>query len=371
MKHLILICNLENIDCGKLRTSSSGYELGFAKGMAPFVKKVSIVSPKAKEKFEEGNIVLYPCHSGDLMKNAAPVADFAKNLIEKDDNTVILFWGYNPVVINSFCRLKSASTKVVSMIYDTHSGELSGKKFYKKLLINLFYGFGKKQVNRLDGIFLFKEKAAEHLNLKIRRSVILPTVDIEKAKPFVHSEKEGMTFLYGGTLCDYNGINELLAAFSEVDFEGNKLKIFGAGPLKNAVETAAEKDPRITYGGLVPNGELMKETEEADVLLNLRKVPSIVNDFAFPSKITEYMMTGKVVVSTDVSGSEDFKKAVYLLKNLEKEEIVSVIKHICCHREEFSEKAENALLYLKKHHDSKMIFEKAHKFMFEELFKNI
>ena len=166
MTHLILLCNLENIECESLCTSSSRYELEFALSLSKKVDRVSIVSTKAAEQCARKNMTLYPCSSGDFLRHVTPVVDFTSELIEDKDQTVVMFWGYNPRMIYAFSRLKSSGVKIVSMIYDTHVGQLSGKPFVKKALIDLFYRLGMWQIHRLDGVFLFKEKAKRHLRLK-------------------------------------------------------------------------------------------------------------------------------------------------------------------------------------------------------------
>ncbi len=368
MKHLIMICNLESMHPEELRTSSSRYELGFAKELSKRIERVSIVSPKINGDSKHNNVFLYACSSKTSLYEVSPIINTVKRIINTADDTVILFWGYNPILIKELCKLKSAHTKLVTMVYDTHFGELAGKNFGKRLLIKFFYKLGICQINRLDGVFLFKRKAQEHLRIKTKWCVILPSVDVGAIVDFSASQKEGLTFLYSGTLCEYNGINELLGAFALVDDKQSVLKIFGDGPLSSKVEAAAQTEKRIIYGGRISNKDLSEEIKKADVLLNLRQVPSIVNDFAYPSKLMEYMLAGKVVMSTKVSEAEEFDQAVYLLADLEKSTIVNSINYVCSHREEFESKVQNAVHYLDTYHSNDIVMSRAHDFMFEELF---
>lgn len=368
MKHLIMICNLESMCEGDLSTSSSRYELKFAQELSKRVQRVSVVSPKAEGNCCKGNISLYGCASGNLMYDIKPVIEVAKKLIIKNEETVIFFWGYNPILIHLLCGLKSPHTKVASMVYDTHLGELSGKGFLKKNLIKFFYMLGIVQINRLNAVLLFKSKAIEHLRIRTKACVILPGVDINSIEKFVDVQDKKLTFLYSGTLCEYNGIKELLAAFISIENKNISLKIYGDGPLTQEVQEATTRDSRILYGGRISNRELKEEIERADVLLNLRQVPSIVNDIAFPSKVTEYMSAGKVVMSTRVSEYKEFDEAVYLLRDLKESTIASCIEYISAHGEEFQDKVRKSKQYLEMYHDNNIIFSKLYKFLFEELF---
>ena len=368
MRHLIIVCNLEDLDHKELRTSSSKYELSFAQELSLHVDKVSILSNKLKENTNYDNIYTHVCDSGDLTYKVKPFARKIKQILDENDDSVILFWGYNPVVIRELSKLRSNRTKVVSMVYDTHIGTLSNKSALKRILIKGFYNFGMKQINKLDGVLLFKQSAIKYLNLNIKSCVILPFLKIDSCLPYTKTSNNNLTFLYSGTLCEYNGIEELLNAFTEMHMQDIYLKIYGDGPLEAKVKTIAEEHSNIYYGGRISNEQLSKEVINADVLINCRKVPSIVNDFAFPSKIVEYMSYGKVVVSTNVSENPEFQEAVYLLENIEKTEITRTLEYIANHTDQYENKVEKSKYYLADFHDNKTISVKVFNFLFNELF---
>ena len=367
MRHLIIICNLESTNYDDLCTSSSKYELRFAYEMAKKVDVVSVVSPRLFSDSIIGNIRFYSCKHSNLVYKIKEVMRKVKKLTNPSNNTVVMTWGYNPILINAICKLKASNIKAVTMVYDTHLGELSNKTILKKSLIKWFYDLGIMQLNRVSGVILFKEKAKEHLRLKVKSCVVLPSINLTDVEPFKETNNDNLVFLYSGTLCEYNGLEELISAFKRKSYSCI-LEIYGDGPLKESIEYEAINNDNIVYGGRISNKELSEKIRKADVLINLRKETSIVNDFAYPSKVVEYMAYSKIIMSTNISEHEEFKEAVYLLKDLNPETIDNMIWQICNSMpEEFKYKVDKAEQYLRCYHDNKCVFKTIYNFMFNEI----
>lgn len=368
MKHLIIICNLESLRYEQLKTSSSRYELSLALDLSKKIERVSIVSPKAECESDFDNIALYRCKNSDLQYRITNIKKHVKKLIKSEDKTVILFWGYNPLLIGALSCLKNENVRITSMVYDTHLAELSSKTQFSKFKIKMFYGIGMRMASCLDGLLLFKRNAERYFNPKLRKCFILPTVDTLHNGVAPSSCSDRITFLYAGTLCDYNGIRQLLSAFSKTTRIDMRLRIFGDGPLTCEVLEASQKDGRIYYGGRVFNAALKEEIARADYLLNLRDLSSVANDFGFPSKILEYFEAKKPVISTMVSDEADFEKAVFLVESVNETDVFKMLMHVAENREEAIEKVNNAIQYANTHHNKGVISAKIIDFFFNQLF---
>lgn len=115
---------------------------------------------------------------------------------------------------------------------------------------------------------------------------------------------------FAGTLIDYNGIEPLMDAVVSLDAARYELHIFGYGPLQGKVEEYAKQHKNIHFHGQVPNTRLLSVLSTMDILVNPRVVNVDISDYTFPSKIVEYLATGKPVISTRFSAMpreyEDF-----------------------------------------------------------------
>lgn len=125
--------------------------------------------------------------------------------------------------------------------------------------------------------------------------------------------------LFSGTYNDVGGVNILLQAFSEIDNSDLELHFTGYGELKNTIKIMQENDTRIIDHGFVTRQELLEIYREVSILVNPRDMRITQNKNNFPSKILEYLATGRLIISTMFSGWEDFTSAqiIFCESNLE------------------------------------------------------
>ena len=115
-----------------------------------------------------------------------------------------------------------------------------------------------------------------------------------------------LRFMYAGTMEMVTGVDRLLAAFSTVNADC-ELVITGKGSLSNLVQQKAKQDPRILFRGYVSDEEYMNLLNSSDVLINPRNMDMIENQNNFPSKVLEYLASGRRTISTKFPGWERFK----------------------------------------------------------------
>jgi glycosyltransferase involved in cell wall biosynthesis len=127
-----------------------------------------------------------------------------------------------------------------------------------------------------------------------------------------------------------NGIRLLLDAFQLISDPNYRLWIFGRGPMEEMVRTAATQDKRIVYWGFLPNSEVVKIQRQATLLLNARPTDQLITRYTFPSKLLEYMLSGRPTLSTALPGiPEAYHDFIYVLREENPEALASMIQHIC------------------------------------------
>jgi glycosyltransferase involved in cell wall biosynthesis len=110
-------------------------------------------------------------------------------------------------------------------------------------------------------------------------------------------DRQAPAVLYTGTKGPWGGVDLLLDAWQFVRHDQAQLWICGQGAHKRLHE-AASRDGRITDFGVVPEAQLQSLMEQAALLVNPRPPAFPGNRLNFPSKLLEYLSTGKPVVST-------------------------------------------------------------------------
>ena len=142
-------------------------------------------------------------------------------------------------------------------------------------------------------------------------------IDQEFYDSFTYQEKESgapTIFMYSGLLSRVTGVDLLLEAMKENRDQDIRLVITGKGDLEQPVRDAAQKDDRVEYKGHLTYEEYISELQRADVLVNPRNMELPENQNNFPSKILEYLATGKRIVSTRFVGWERFRDHIEFIE---------------------------------------------------------
>ena len=121
--------------------------------------------------------------------------------------------------------------------------------------------------------------------------------------------------MYSGILEKVTGIEMLIDAFLECNDDNIQLNVTGDGSLAEWIRDVSKRDNRIHYYGCIPYDEYRKKLSEADILINPRNMNLPENQNNFPSKIMEYLATGKMVISTKFPGWKRYQKYITFCEN--------------------------------------------------------
>lgn len=116
--------------------------------------------------------------------------------------------------------------------------------------------------------------------------------------------------MYAGILEKVTGLDILLEAFNKLEDPDIRLFISGKGSLEADVRAAQQADSRISYLGCPAYEEYIQNLHKADILVNPRNMNLPENRNNFPSKIMEYLATGKMILSTRFPGWERFAEPI-------------------------------------------------------------
>lgn len=114
-------------------------------------------------------------------------------------------------------------------------------------------------------------------------------------------KNEEKTVMYAGALSKSFNVDKLLEGFMEVKGD-YALWLFGYGDLIDYIRECEANDKRITYFGKVDRKTLLEHERAAHLLVSVKSPSEDHANYAFPSKILEYMTSGTAVASTMVGG---------------------------------------------------------------------
>lgn len=220
-----------------------------------------------------------------------------------EKNTILVYNIYDPPIVFLYNACRLSKTKLFAILYDlgVPPKRLSLSKA-TMFAYKLSEKSAKKYIHQLDGRIVINESIIHYycpnkdfllidggINAKV----------IENLFPLTETPSDIYTFICAGMLWDQNGTKLILNAMKLNDNPRIKVLFAGKGIDVTLIKEAAKKDTRIEYLGMLTMEELFKVYEQSDVLMNLRIEEEI--DFHFPSKLLEYLATGKYVISTSIA----------------------------------------------------------------------
>ena len=202
---------------------------------------------------------------------------------------------------------------------------------------NFFYRCQQRIIkkNTLDNIrkvkhaIVLNKNAADYM-IEKRDYIVIPGGVDKKQNYTIKQRKElNRKIVYAGALSSYSGILNLISAVIQSDIQDVTLEIYGDGELKHEIIQITKKNSLIKYMGKKNIDDMRKIMEGAWILVNPRSVADPVSAISFPSKLFEYIMCGRPVVTTVFSGMpENIKKIVYSCGNGTIDEIKVTLKQM-------------------------------------------
>lgn len=158
-----------------------------------------------------------------------------------------------------------------------------------------------------------------------RPSLVFPgilesTLDSGGVMPFDRKraslDTKPFTIVYAGGLTKSYGVDRLIDAILSFDARiAVQLRLFGRGDQEERARQLAASDSRIYYGGFVDTESLLPELFDADLLINPRPNNELFSSLSFPSKLIEYLATGRPVLTTRIVSIPDPLKPYYYFIN--------------------------------------------------------
>ena len=156
-----------------------------------------------------------------------------------------------------------------------------------------------------------------------------PATEAAESAAAQAARSEHFTVMYAGGLLEEYGVGRLLEAFAHLPEPDYRLWLFGTGTMEREVRAACQRDSRITYWGFVANDEVVRKAREATVLANARPSDQWFTKYSFPSKLVEYMMSGRVVVSTKLPGiPKEYHRYLCLIEDETPSGLAAVLRQL-------------------------------------------
>ena len=175
---------------------------------------------------------------------------------------------------------------------------------------------------------------------------------------------------YAGTLTPNKGVGTLLDAFALLPEDAYELHVYGYGPMQERVAREAAARSNVFYHGRKDNRELTQILARSRaVLVNPTVALDPADEFSFPSKLVEYILSGCPVLTTRFKSlPEAFVPFVHLIPEPTPESFRDAIVRVFSHDPgTLQRKCADGAAYIRKHRNWKQIAREMVHFLGEDI----
>lgn len=226
----------------------------------------------------------------------------------------------------------------------------------KKFLKDKNWKYLNEAILSCDGWILFTKHMMDFLKLPPAKCIVMEgSINLSELtesssihKTFMNNNK--IILMYSGSLDLKYGIPELLKAFSTIFDDNYELWITGRGNGQTLIEEYQRKDKRIKYFGFLSSRlEVLELQNQSTALMNMRMPSEKASAYCFPSKIFEYLLSGKPVLSFRMPGIPDeYYNYLIEMKSQNIEDIRNAILNIGsmkpCEREDIGKRGKDFVI---------------------------
>ena len=160
-------------------------------------------------------------------------------------------------------------------------------------------------------------------------------VSMEEQIPSLERKAHPRVCLYAGGVRREYGLDLLVEGFRKADIPNTALHIYGPGDYVPELKQIAGEDPRVVYGGMLMNREVVEKEMDATLLVNPRPTAEEYVKYSFPSKTMEYMASGTPVLTTRLPGMpKEYYPYAFFIEDETAEGIAQALKQVFSHPDE-------------------------------------
>ena len=222
---------------------------------------------------------------------------------------------YNPIyAFSSVASLAGKRNIPNILILADHSGVDSYTSFSPGQLKGIIRSYlEQKCIRKFDRVVGLSGNVAGLLRKGQLFQHIEGGLDMSRWENFQRPEtgSEIKNIMYGGLLSKVAGVDIAINAFRNIPDDHIRLHITGNGDMVDYVKEQAGIDKRIIFHGRLQYEEYLGLLQQSHILLNPRNMNLPENRNNFPSKMLEYIATGRVIVSSKFAGWQDFEQCAF------------------------------------------------------------
>ena len=238
-----------------------------------------------------------------------------------------------------YIKAKQIGYKIIFDQVETSYSALPNRSVKNKIFVYTNELVSKYAYKHCDGSFVISKALEDWNHIKYP---CMPTALLPNATPILYKgdkkENKILTLLYSGTYAPKDGVTYLIDGVKKAIAKGVncRLLLLGKGTDRDMeCLKFVKNNSSFEYLGLIDDDRLVELLQNSDVLF-MTRTNSTFSNYGFPFKLSEYLSTGNIVVSTTVSDVTHYlinKKNAILIPPEDSDSIAESIVWISNNRE--------------------------------------
>lgn len=233
----------------------------------------------------------------------------SKKLDVKREDVLLVYSLHSPFLKTACYLKKKTGCTVIAIIPDLPEYMKIKQSIFRRVLKRIDRISIDKYLQQVDGYVLFAEKMKKQLPEKRHTIRVEGLLEFDEAcycERIDVAENVKKVIMYSGNLDLSEGIKKLVQIFKQVKDSECELWITGTGDGERAIKEWEKEDGRIKYWGYITEyDKLLELQQQAKVLVAMVDARNPKSEVFFPSKIMEYLMTGREVMCYKLGGIPD------------------------------------------------------------------
>lgn len=231
---------------------------------------------------------------------------------------------------------KRYNIPVIGIVTDV-PGHTSGARrktlsFVNRIIASLGSHFAEKDLKKYDAYLLLTEEMNSVVNTRRKPYIVLEghcDGTMEHSQNLLENKSYPKIAIYAGGIHKEFGIERMVNAFVNGNFNDWELHIYGDGNYQNNLKVLAGQQKNVKYFGVQPNSHVVKEQLKASLLLNPRLTDAEYVKYSFPSKTMECMASGTPLLTTKLPGMpKEYYPYVYFFEDESEEGMLDAFKSV-------------------------------------------
>jgi len=280
---------------------------------------------------------------------------------------------HNPDVLHAhamfFCGLPALILSIkhkIPMVYEFRSlwmlkKENNLKSYFNRFIEKLLFKIELFVMKRADCVIAINDNLREVLinsgidkqKVKVVHNAINTTLidQLKESHKEITTSRENLNFGYIGTLTPHEGLDLLIKAFSQYNFEfpNSCLFIYGNGIEESRIKELCKTNDKIFFMGSIDPSRVYEAFSSIDIIVNPRYKNNLTDSIT-PLKPLEAMAYEKLFIGSDVGGIKELvtdKLNGYLFTAGDANKLVETMRYVSClDSEEVNKIKEEALNYV-------------------------